>query len=620
MNKKRKINFKCPDFSCKLSQVSIFIIIAIIIVAITAGFFLLREKISIKKIPSNFEPVYNSFLSCLEDYTETGISVLESQGGYIYLPEFEPGSYYMPFSSYLIFLGNPIPYWYYVSGNNIKKEQVPKKEDMENQLGEFIQSKINNCNFDMYYNEGFEIERESPEAEVIILDNKVNLYLDMPLIIKKGNETFFIKEHKIVVNSNLGKLYESARKIYEQEQKELFLESFTLDILRNYAPVDGVALSCSPKIWEANRIFSDLEEAIEVNTLALRKGSGNYFSINLPIDEKVRFITSKNWPRGFEVEPSEGSLLVSRPVGNQPGLGILGFCYVPYHFVYNIKYPVLIQVYSENEEEIFQFPVAVIIQGNQPRESLNASAVGLEEPELCKYKNVPITLRIYNSNFSPVDANISYKCLGEICEIGATSSGILEENFPQCVNGYIITKADGFKDSKIQLSTLNQGTMDIILDRAYDMEVNLKLDGKEYNEEALITLISDKTETIFYPSQKNIKLSEGEYEIQVYIYKNSSLKLQESSVQECIDVSREGTGGLFGLTEKKCFDVKIPSQIISNILVGGGKGDYYILEEELKSSKILELDVESLPIPKTIEQLQNNYELFETKTLNINLI
>jgi len=162
--------------------------------------------------------------------------------------------------------------------------------------------------------------------------------------------------------------------------------------------------------------------------------------------------------------------------------------------------------------------------------------------------------------------------------------------------------------------------MDIILDRAYDMEVNLKLDGKEYNEEALITLISDKTETIFYPSQKNIKLSEDEYEIQVYIYKNSSLKLQESSVQECIDVSREGTGGLFGLTEKKCFDVKIPSQIISNILVGGGKGDYYILEEELKSSKILELDVESLPIPKTIEQLQNNYELFETKTLNINLI
>ena len=48
----------------------------------------------------------------------------------------------MPFSSQLNFLGDFIPYWYYVSGNNIQKEQMPSKNDMEEQLEEFIEEKI----------------------------------------------------------------------------------------------------------------------------------------------------------------------------------------------------------------------------------------------------------------------------------------------------------------------------------------------------------------------------------------------------------------------------------------------------------------------------------------------
>jgi len=62
----------------------------------------------------------------------------------------------MPFSSQLNFLGNPVPYWYYVSGNNVQKEQVPSKNEMENQLEDFIEEKINKCVFDEYYEQGFE--------------------------------------------------------------------------------------------------------------------------------------------------------------------------------------------------------------------------------------------------------------------------------------------------------------------------------------------------------------------------------------------------------------------------------------------------------------------------------
>ena len=84
-----------------------------------------KDKLTGQKIPASIQPIYTTFLSCLEEDALVGVDILMSQGGYINLPVFEPGSAYMPFSSQLNFIGNPIPYWYYVSGNNIEKEQVP---------------------------------------------------------------------------------------------------------------------------------------------------------------------------------------------------------------------------------------------------------------------------------------------------------------------------------------------------------------------------------------------------------------------------------------------------------------------------------------------------------------
>ncbi len=609
----------------KRGQVTIFIIIAIILVAAIAGFFIFRESFISERIPANIEPVYVSFLSCLEDNTLTGIDVLESQGGYISLPDFEPGSAYMPFSSQLNFLGNPIPYWYYVSGNNIQKEQIPSKREMENQLEEFIDKKITECIFDEYYEQGFEISQGEPEAKVTIGNNEVEVSLDMGLSVNKEEDSALIRNHKIVVKSKLGVLYDSAKKIYEYEQKNLFLEDYAVDTLRLYAPVDGVELTCAPMTWGADEVFDELQEAIEVNTLSLKVKGGDYslrnkdneyFVIDIPVDADVRFINSKDWSNSFEVAPSEGSILIAKPVGNQPGLGILGFCYVPYHFVYNVRYPVLIQVYSG--EEIFQFPVAVVVQGNKPREALDVSAVEIGVPELCKYKNTLVEVNTYDTKLKPIETDISYECFGTVCDIGKTEQGNLEDKFPQCVNGYVLAKAEGFEDAKYLYSTTVSGSVDIILDKLYEMNVELKLDGSSYNGNAIISFISDKSsKTVVYPEQKTVELSEGQYEVQVYVYKNSSLKLGETVYKQCVEVPQTGLGGLFGLTKEKCFDIEIPAQIISNVLSGGGKENYYILESELTSSGVIEINAKSLSLPKSIEQLQDNYLLFEEKDLDI---
>ncbi len=596
----------------KRGQVTIFIIIAILIVAAVGGYFIYKGLIAKEKIPANIQVVETSFLSCLEEDIITGIDVLESQGGYIQLPDFEPGSDYMPFSSQLDFLGNPIPYWYYVSGNNIEREQIPTKESMEKQLGTFIEGKIRDCVFEDYYNTGYSISKGKPSAKVIIRNDEVEVSLEMDLDISFEEGSAIIKNHKKVVKSNLGNLYDSSVEVYDYEQENLFLEQYGIDILRLYAPVDGVEITCSPLHWNADNVFNNLTEAIEVNTLALKNSGDNkdYFVVDLPVSEEVRFINSQNWIRTYEVLPSEENLLLANPVGNQAGFGILGFCYAPYHFVYDLKYPVLVQVVKD--DEIFQFPLAVVIQGNNPREPLDTNAVEVETTGLCENKNTPATVNVYDLDSNPVSADVFYECFGERCKIGTGS--YLNEDFPQCVNGFVVAEADGFKESRSLFSSTSGGSLSVYLDKLYTLPVDLKLDGNPYNGEAMISFVSEGiSKNILYPEQKTIELSEGFYDVEVQIYRESSLELGDTTTEQCVDVPV----GILGLTRKKCFDIEVPSQLVSNALAGGGKQEYYILDSELSGANTLEIDVDSLPEPTTIEQLQDNYALFENKGVDL---
>ncbi len=242
-------------------------------------FFLFKDNLfgtGIKQIPKNLEPVYSSFLSCIDQNALTGASILGSQGGYIYVPEFEAGSRFMPLSSQLDFFGNPIPYWYYVSGNNLQREQVPTKKVMEEQLSQFIDESIGDCNFDSFREQGIFVEAGTPKTTTTIGDKEILVETRMRLVLQFGNDSVVLSDHTVSSKSKVGKLYGSAKKVYDYEQSNLFLENHAVDVLRLYAPVDGVEISCSPKIWNAPEVFSNLSEAISANTLALKVKNGNY--------------------------------------------------------------------------------------------------------------------------------------------------------------------------------------------------------------------------------------------------------------------------------------------------------------------------------------------------------
>jgi hypothetical protein len=601
----------------KKGQVTIFIILAIIIVVAGLSIYLFRDTILTKKIPSNIEPIQTNFLNCIEQSTLTGISILESKGGYIENPSFVSGSVYMPFSSELNFVGTQIPYWYYISGNNIEFEQMPSIEEMNKQLENYLTNKLMNCNFEIYKNQGYEIETEQPQVNVNIKNNNVQIEVDMDLSVGFQEDIFLMKSFSVEVNSLLGDLYDDAKKVYELEQERLFLENYSVDVLYLYTPVDGVELSCSPLFWNVDEFYSDFSEALVANINSLKnKGNINdYFAIELPIDSELRFLTSTEWPKTFEVTNADSNILVAKPVGNQEGMGILGFCYVPYHFVYNVRYPVLVQLSSFGET--FQFPMAVIIDRNMPREGKSGSSSVGETSNICEYKNNNLLVSLYDSDLNFVEGEVSYECFGANCYIGSTENGKLNGVFPQCVNGNVKISSEGFKDSYVNTG-ISEGEVVIILDKEYELEIELYAENNLYSGKAIVNFIGeDSSFSLVYPNQKEVVLSEGQYDIQIYFYKNSSLKFEETTREYCTEIPSSGIKGFFGFEEEECFETVIPEQEINNVLIGGGNTEYYFIEQELKNSNKLVLRGEELNVPNSLEQLAQNYLLIENQKLGV---
>ena len=133
----------------KRGQVTVFIIVGIIILAVFIFLFMLGTG-SLKSgfdrefqkavIPEQLSPVKTYIDDCLELKSRTVINTLSSRGGYLEIPQdILPRSVNNPFSNSLeIVPGMETAYWFYESANGIQKEQIPNKEDMEFVIANYL--------------------------------------------------------------------------------------------------------------------------------------------------------------------------------------------------------------------------------------------------------------------------------------------------------------------------------------------------------------------------------------------------------------------------------------------------------------------------------------------------
>jgi hypothetical protein len=634
MNKRgKKGNRYSSMYGClnsfKRGQITLFVIIAILIIAgVSLTLYLARPA----GIPSKLVPAENKILECVADVVNEGADVLGSQGGYIETPEFEPGSDYSPFGNQMDFFGSMMPFWIYKSGNGIYKEQVPSLTSMASQLESYVNEHIAECDLSGLEEQGYSVEKTGEaKTKVIIRENEIYAELNWPVTISFEGTAQRITAHKTNVKNNLGSMFSTAKKIYDSEKNSLFLEDYAIDVLVLYAPGTDVDLSCAPKIWSKQQVSAAIREALKANMQTIKfsgdyyklaKAENKYFVYNLgeKVNNQVNVVYDSTFPTKIEISPSDGDMMRADPVGNQEGLGLLGFCYVPYHFVYSVMFPVIIQVFDENYK-MFQFPMTAEIRNNLPRNAAVESQPPELENNICRYSPQLAAVSTRNEDGDPVEADIKFKCDGTVCNIGKTKleegEAVLESGFPQCANGFVIAKAEGYAPTKLQFSTNEETGADIILRPLYNLSLKIYQGNSELSsdESAIIAFSSEESaKNVFFPLQKNVELEEDFYTVSVYLFKEGKITLSAQTSTQCVNAPQSGILGMLGFQTKQCYDMNIPEQTVTKIISGGGNAEWIA---SLREKDSISIYIPDQKLPSNVIELQEAYSVIEANQLEI---
>lgn len=602
----------------KKGQVTLFIVLAIIVVVGIVGFFIYQDYFKPTNVPDAAQPVYSYYLSCIESITLEGVSILESQGGYIETPEFEAGSPYMPSSSQLDLLGVAIPHWFYVSGNNIVREQVPTIRSMETDLQLYIQEDLQNCDFGDFESRGYLVDVDAGSVTVEIENSQINVEVKNELRFSLDEDFYRFGQHRLTVRSKLGRLYSLAKEIYDYQKEEKFLESYALDTLALNAPTRGFEVGCTPLFFNFPQIRQNISLAMADN-FAFVKLKGSYSSsadsyfvkdIGINVNEPVNFLYSSSWPTKIEIYGKD----FAEPVGLQPGMNMLGFCFVEYNLIYDVILPVLVQI--GDEREMFQFPLVVFVERNQIKKDTPIGEYFGQEEVVCKNRNQEMEISVKDFDDKGVASALSFSCLGERCFLGETTNGHLKTNVPMCVNGIVEARSEGYAPGSFIVSSNQVQKAEILARKIYSINVDLGAIAGN----ALVRFSSDDmSSSIMYPENRKVDLAEGVYDVTVQVFTNSTITLPARTEEECFEMPSSGLGALTGSTETKCFSNVIPAQSLDQVLIGGGNSLEFFDDNSLRNSKKILINVPLFSVPTKLEDINENYIKFEDSPLGVSL-
>lgn len=174
----------------KKGQLTIFIVIAILIVAGVALFFVFRDNLKGDKgISQEFQPIYDYVLSCIEETTLKGVKIISSNGGYYEIPPRIVFEYFT----------DDYPFYYY--NNEI---HLPSIEEVEIELEKYLSENLKYCiDFETFEEQGYIIQDKEVSVSLDLDDEEIITKIDYPLIISKADESVEIREFKINVNSKI---------------------------------------------------------------------------------------------------------------------------------------------------------------------------------------------------------------------------------------------------------------------------------------------------------------------------------------------------------------------------------------------------------------------------------
>lgn len=513
-------------------QVSMFIVIGIIILIVSIFLFVNSNTDIFVSFESQMKnDIDEAVKTCIEDSADSGVFMLGFQGGYINID-----SRFIPPNSpdHLDLGGIYIPNWDSEDGN------IPTIESMKGELDEYIHNNSLGCikNRLRDLNDMYDIEFvEELDIDSQINKESVSIEVNFPVRYSEKNseKKSIIEDYYVSLDSvPLGDLYDLAVEIYNLEEGDYFLEELTLDQIysasdysnpKSSMPSEGIDFRCGQVPWTIFQLKQNLinlnnhnfkylyidgtypkddvfdanlneefgtyglreyyESSITGYTQQLRnpkRSFSNYradFMLPVPYGLERSTFGMKDIFREFEVSPSDGNIVKPIKIEVAGSSKIPIPCIQTYHHLYTLDYDILARLEDKSDDGtgyVFQFPLRVNIEKNNPKESVPSYITNLRPDRAnndvyCSNESRIYPMKVYvedEEGNTLEGVNISYRCISYQCDMGSTekprygfnpnlvrenSESRLETNFPFCVGGTIIANKPGYHEAKVRADT-----------------------------------------------------------------------------------------------------------------------------------------------------------------------
>lgn len=561
----------------KRGQVTVFIILGIVILALIGGVYAVRSGFldvyldsqrNRVLVPEEIVPVQQYLENCLEDNVVNGLNYLSSQGGYLELDTYRAVSGDTLTNTLQVYPGLRVAYWYYENLDGDGINQMPSESLMEKQLNTFVEIGFRDCieGLDAFEGEGYSISvKDLIKPDIKIEKRFVDAVVRIPVEVKIKGVGSKINRHVVKYNTRFGDLYEKAKDLFEDDNENLWLENKTLSYIYTYTedlPHYSTEFTCSPLIWEKSEIEDNYKKILELNVpyyVVAGSNVDSYYedenSLNWNVngfeDYEVYFEYDRNWPFEFDVRPNDGEVLVSKPFPG--GIPLIGFCTNTYNFFYYVKHPVLITV-SDGEEE-FSFAQQIVIRKNKIREPVDLDEI--DYIQYCDLRDADVSIEVNYDDYGlykPLDnASLFYKCMNHYCYLGDTDSyGMYEGTAPSCYGGILEVRKEGYKKTEADFDTFG-GVSEIFIPvgkyssldyrfMVYDLVGGSLVGPRELtaSESVLFQIDEVGIDTLegsfigFYPDEEtSFDISPGNYLVTAKLVNKGGAHIESKEISQC---------------------------------------------------------------------------------------
>ena len=238
---------------------------------------------------------------------------------------------------------------------------------------------------------------------------------------------------------------------------------------------------------------------------------------------------------------------------------------------------------------------------------------------MCADASVPIDVYVSSENYygyliAEEGVTVSLQCITSKCEIGETDrNGDVFGYVPPCVNGVLIAEKDGYVTETKVVTTLEDVSESLVIDRLYNLTYEIKLVDDNGNvfmpsndDTVFVTLTSEEySTTVYYPAEIDyVLLGAGNYVVEGKVISSSSFALDFDPLEfvSCTNTLTKSIDDIFG--GQDCDVLEFESGEFESTVSGGVDTVWSVDVSDLEGASKVTFYVASPGVPEDAEELE----------------